>query len=355
MKAITRFINEKAHAWALHRQGEDERSVTLNTRRVYILPTHQGIAFGVLLLAMLLASLNYNNSLGLALTFLLGGLAIVAMHHCHHNMVGLTIRFSAVEPVFAGQRAEFRFALEGRGQHERFQFQLHTDLARPGDDPQLIYSVIGDVPAAESSTLILSVPTHRRGTHALARVGLSTRYPFGLFRAWSWLHMECAALVYPRPAPDAPALPAGAGDSGGRQDEKRGEEDFAGLRAFQEGDSPRHIAWKAYARDEEPRVKQYAGVAVSSTWIDFDTLSEPDPELRLEQLTRQVLDAQAANQPYGLRLPPGVVIAPQLGEAHQERCLAALALCQLTSANATITSTEGLVGEPSSRLAEPAS
>ena len=49
---------------------------------------------------------------------------------------------------------------------------------------------------------------------------------------------------------------------------KRGDEDFAGLRGFQQGDSPRHIAWKAYARDDEPRVKQYAGVAVSSVWLD---------------------------------------------------------------------------------------
>ncbi len=333
MKALSRFINEKAQAWALERQGEDERSVTLTTRRVYILPTRQGLAFGVLLLAMLLASLNYNNSLGLALTFLLGGLAVVAMHHCHHNMVGLSIRFVGVEPVFAEQRAEFRFALEGRGSHERYQFQLYTDVSAPSArEGQTVHTATTDVPETEDCTVVLSVPTRRRGRQALTRVGIATRFPFGLFRAWSWLHMDCAVLVYPRPAEDAPPLPAGAGETGDGLEEHRGEEDFAGLRGFQDGDSPRHIAWKAYARDDEPRVKQYAGIAVSSTWLDYDALSESDPERRLEQLTRQLLDAQAAGNPYGLRLPTGVSIPPDLGAGHQERCLAALALCPIQDA-----------------------
>ncbi len=321
MRAITRFINEKARAWALARQGEDEREVTLTTHRVYILPTRQGIAFSVLLVAMLLASLNYNNSLGLALTFLLAGLALVAMHHCHHNMVGLTVRFRGVESVFAGQRAEFRFSLEGRGRDARMQLQIHTD-ERP-ERPS--YSSYIDVPAGESGDALLPVVTLQRGRQQLTRLGISTRYPLSLFRAWSWLHMDCAVLVYPTPAPDAPRVPTAAGDAGGRRDDRRGEEDFSGLRDFRDGDSPKHIAWKAYARDEAPRTKQYSGLAVSSTWLDYDALHDVDPEVRLQKLTRQVLEAEAEGKPYGLRLP-GATIAPSLGSTHQDRCLRALAL-----------------------------
>ncbi|MEM9386311.1 MAG: DUF58 domain-containing protein [Pseudomonadota bacterium] len=351
MKALTRFINEKAQAWALERQGEDERSVTLNTRRVYILPTGQGLAFGILLLAMLLASLNYNNSLGLALTFTLGGLAVVAMHHCHHNMVGLTIRLVDVEPVFAGQRAEFRFALEGRGRHERYQFQLYTDAKAPDTlEPNTVHSATADVPEEEDRTVILSVPTHRRGRQVLASVGVATRFPFGLFRAWSWLHMDGAVLVYPSPANDAPPYAAGDGDTQGSVNEQRGEEDFAGLRSFQGGDSPRHIAWKAYARDDEPRVKRYAGVAVATTWLDFDALTDPDPERRLEQMTRQVLDAQAAGHPYGLRLPGDVLISPDLSATHQERCLGALAVCTLGATTRIRKVTDAYVGSSAAQV-----
>jgi uncharacterized protein (DUF58 family) len=323
MRVISRFINEKARAWALERSGEDDREVTLTTHRVYILPTRQGLAFSVLLLAMLLASLNYNNSLGLALTFMLGGLAVVAMHHCHHNLVGLTVRFRGVEPVFAGQRAEFRFALQGRGRHPRFQFQLQSDTGI--GEEQWMRSAFVDVSPEDSPDALLPVPTRARGLQPVTRLGIATRYPFGLFRAWSWLHMDCRVVVYPRPATDAPVVLAGEGDSAGVHDDRGGEEDFAGLRAFRSGDSPRHIAWKAYARDEEPRTKQYAGQVLSSTWLDFDALTDPDTERRLEILTRQILEAESSAAPYGLRLP-GSTIQPSLGPAHRDSCLQALAL-----------------------------
>jgi uncharacterized protein (DUF58 family) len=333
MRAVTRFIHEKARTWALERQGEDEREVTLTTHRVYILPTRQGVAFSVLLVAMLLASLNYNNSLGLALTFLLSGLALVAMHHCHHNMVGLTVRFRGVESVFAGQRAEFRFGLEGRGHDARYQIQLHSD-ERPEHPAQSAYI---DIAAGEHGEAVLPIATARRGRQLLTRLGVSTRYPMGLFRAWSWLHMDCAVLVYPTPAPDAPRVPSGDGDSGGRQDERRGEEDFSGLRDFRSGDSPRHIAWKAYARDQEPRTKQYAGLALSATWLDFDSLQDADPEVRLQKLARQVLEAEVEGSPYGLRLP-NATIAPSLGASHQDRCLQALALFEFGTGTAAAAS-----------------
>ena len=43
--------------------------------------------------AMLLGSLNYGASLAFALTFLLAGLALVVMHHCHNNLLGTQLRF----------------------------------------------------------------------------------------------------------------------------------------------------------------------------------------------------------------------------------------------------------------------
>ncbi len=41
-----------------------------------------------LLVAMLIAGLNYNSNLGLAFAFLMVSLALVAMHHCHRNLLG---------------------------------------------------------------------------------------------------------------------------------------------------------------------------------------------------------------------------------------------------------------------------
>ena len=86
------------------RQGPDQLPVSLARRRLYILPTRAGLAFAALLFLMLLAGLNYANSLALLLTFLLGGFALVVMQQCHRNLLGLSVIAVHAPPVFAGVR-----------------------------------------------------------------------------------------------------------------------------------------------------------------------------------------------------------------------------------------------------------
>jgi uncharacterized protein (DUF58 family) len=112
---------------------------------------------------------------------------------------------------------------------------------------------------------------------------------------------------------------------GHRQHDARGEEDFAGLRKYQHGDSPRHVAWKAFARSGQLLSKQFAGADTSSQWFDFDDIPVDDTEQRLSILTRWVVDADRTHEDFGLRLP-GAEFEPAHGEAHRRACLAALAL-----------------------------
>src|SRR6185312_2666054 len=51
-----------------------------------ILPTRRGYAVIATLILMLLTSLNYALSLGLGVTFLLGGLVAAALLHAHRNL-----------------------------------------------------------------------------------------------------------------------------------------------------------------------------------------------------------------------------------------------------------------------------
>ena len=75
--------------------------------------------------AMLLGSLNYGASLGFTLTFLLTGLGLVVMHHCHNNLLGTTIKFFGAAPVFAGERAEFKIAVSNDAAAPRFEIELN--------------------------------------------------------------------------------------------------------------------------------------------------------------------------------------------------------------------------------------
>ena len=314
--SLRKAAQERVRRWARDRQGGDTHITRLQSRRIYILPTGVGLVFALMTFAMLLGSMNYNNNLSCVLTFLLAGLGLVSMHQCQRNLVGLELSFAGVDPVFAGQSAQFRIAITNRSKNSRYHIQLYADS---------IQSDVKDLAPGDSKVFRLAIPTHKRGHSDLERFGIRTLFPFELFRSWAWLHMDLKGLVYPRPAEHAPDPPPTQTAQGHRQHDARGEEDFAGLRKFHEGDSPRHIAWKAYARTGDLFSKQFAGADTSSQWFDFDHVDEDELERRLSVITRWIIDADRTQRDYGVRIP-GSEFPPAHGESHRHLCLESLAL-----------------------------
>ena len=307
---------ERVGRWARKRQGKDPATTRLRPGRVYILPTGVGVVFGIMAFAMLLGSMNYTNNLSFVLTFLLIGIGFVSMHQCQRNLVGLELSFAGTEPVFAGQTMRFGVAVTNHSKSPRYGIRLHREGLQT--EPQ-------DLQPGESRVFVLPVPTEQRGWVTLDRFGVRTLFPFELFRSWAWLHMDIRGLVYPRPAHNPPEPPPTMVAHGHRQHDARGEEDFAGLRKYQAGDSPRHVAWKAFARSGQLLSKQFAGADTSSQWFDFNELPMADAEQRLAVLTRWIIDADRSLEDYGLRMP-GEEFPPTHGEAHRRACLEALAL-----------------------------
>src|ERR1700737_4583774 len=112
------------------RQGPDSLPLTLSRRRLYILPTRAGMGFGLLLILMLVAGLNYANSIALFLTFLLTGFTLVTMHQCHRNLLGAQLVGATAQPTFAQRDGTLSLAFENSGAVARFQI-----AAAVGDAP----------------------------------------------------------------------------------------------------------------------------------------------------------------------------------------------------------------------------
>ena len=301
--------------WIRRRQGLDHLPVRLERRRLYILPTRTGLAFAALLLLMLLAGMNYANSLALFLTFLLGAFALVVMQQCHRNLLGTEVTSCIAPAVFAGSTGAVHVTLASE-----------AGEARPRLEGALAEGALSvtSLPAGGQRRLELPLPAAARGIVRLERVRFATAYPFGLFRAWTWMHTPIEMLVYPRPRGALP-MPGHAGRrSGTRSLPGAGADEWAGLRPFRDGDSPRQVDWKAYAREAPLLVKEYAQGESELRMFDFASLAPRDVETRLSQLARWVVDAEAHGERYGLILP-AVRLAPDRGPAHRHRCLAALA------------------------------
>jgi uncharacterized protein (DUF58 family) len=310
------FMQRRMAAWIRRRQGLDRLPLTLQRRRLYILPTGPGIAFGALLLMMLIAGLNYANSLALLVTFLLAGLALVAMHACHRNLLGLAVAELSSQDSFAGEEAALQLRLANSSAQPRPGIELDTAGQAP---------VTCTAPAAGDTLVTLHLPTPRRGVMPVGRLRIMTTWPFGLFRAWTWLHLSHEIIVYPRPSGRRP-WPLAAGSRSGTAPRASGEADeWATLRAFRDGDSPRQVAWKAYARGAPLLVKEYTASGRAERMFEFDALAGLDTEQRLSQLSGWIVKSAADGERFGLDLPRRRIDLDQ-GQVHRERCLRALAV-----------------------------
>jgi uncharacterized protein (DUF58 family) len=298
------------------RQGMDQLPVSLERRRLYILPTRAGLAFTALLFLMLLAGLNYANSLALFLTFLLTGFALVVMQQCHRNLLGLEAIAAIAPAVFARGTGAVQLTLGNTAavSRARLEAKLPDGALRTADLPPH---------ARQRLELPLAAPA--RGIVRVERVRLSTAHPFGLFRAWTWVHSPITMLVYPHPHGALPMPADSARHAGARPHASAGADEWSGLRPFRDGDSPRQVDWKAYAREAPLLVKEYVQGASELRLFDFAQLAHLDQEARLSQLARWVVDAEAHGERYGLILP-GVQLLADRGPEHRHRCLAALAL-----------------------------
>jgi uncharacterized protein (DUF58 family) len=317
--SLAAAAREQFIRWALRARPPEPEPIVLTQRRVYVLPTRAGLGYGVALIVMLIGAINYNLGLGYALTFLLGGLGVVAILHTFRNLVRLKVSHGRTPPVHAGDMATFHLLLAADGERHAIRLWLPDGAA-----------TTIDVPVGEPADAHLSVAAIGRGWLALPRIGLETRWPLGLIRAWAYAAPDARCLVYPRPAAKAPPLPwTSSRETGKHGGGGRGRDDFAGLREHQPADPPRHIAWKAAARRDEDApllIKQFEGAsAASRLWLDWQALPDVDVEARLSILTCWALEAHGSGFEWGLRLP-GVTLAPGSGQVHLDAALKALAL-----------------------------
>jgi uncharacterized protein (DUF58 family) len=302
-------------AWARRRQGDDRLPVIITTRRVYILPTRAGSAFAALIFVMLVAGLNYANSIALMITFLLAGFGMIAMHLTHRNLVGVGLNAVASVDAFVGEHGRLLLTLENTADTARFA--LDCEVAGSARVPL-------DVPARATARAEVPLALERRGRLIVDRIKLSTAFPFGLCRAWTYVHLRATVLAWPVPRGRREPPPESA--SGGKSPavHRVGDEEWAGLREFRSGDSPRQVAWGAYARGRGLLVKTYQSPAAHQRMFDLAMLSG-ELEPRLEQLSAWIVAAHARGERYGLRLPAQTLPAGR-GIEHRARCLNGLAL-----------------------------
>ena len=286
--------------------------IHLDRRRIYVLPTGFGITFALLLFVMLLGALNYANNPALLLTCLFAAACGASLFAGFRAVNGLELARLAAAECHAGEPLALRLRFETS--------RARASLCLRRDTTETAFSLAAD----GDEEIVFAIPTTTRGWLRPGRLRLSTEYPLGLFRIWSWLNPEAAFLVYPAIETPAPPLPSGAGNKAERTRPGPGDE-ATGLRDYRVSDPPRLVAWKASARHDTLLVRDAERRIEDALVLDDSAISGLDREARLRRLTAWVLAAEAAQREYTLHLS-GQSIGPGLGGAHRHACLRALAL-----------------------------
>ena len=316
-------IRQSISDWIFRATVPEAPPVTLVQRRIFILPTRQGYFFALHAAApaarldqlRALARASCSRSCSRAW-------AGVAMLHTWRNLAHLKLRPGRCDPVFAGETAHFGVTVETPS---RTRFAVA--MRRRDEEPCSPTSTAGDDRRASS----LPAAATRRGRVRCGRLEIFTRYPVGLFHAWSYVDFGLhGASSIRAPIPPPARRPRSRAATTEEGIPVPGDEEFNMLRAYHAGDPPRQIAWKALAREQGLLTKEFNATASRELWLDWD-----------EARGRRPRGAPVGALPLGDRgraprpeLRPAPARAPRSrparGEAHRTRCLEALALFEAT-------------------------
>lgn len=315
--AVKPWFSSRVTRW-LDRRLPAINQISLHRKNIFILPTGPGLLFLVATTLIFVTAINYVLSLAFGLAFLMVSLFILSILHTFRNLQHLSLRGVGAAPVFVGEDAAFVVLLARQANcvHEMLELRF----------PPNAWSQ-ADVLDNEQERVKVFLPSTRRGLLQAPRLTVQTRFPLGLFRAWSNVDLAMSCLVYPRPlAGPLPGL-VGGSTSGKSESVRSGVEDFHGLRAYQAGDSLKQIAWKNLARGQGLKVKQFVDSVDDQMMLDWEMFPGMDHEERLSRLCYWVLTLAQQDIDYGLRLP-GLVLSLGRGDAHRTKLLSALALWQ---------------------------
>ena len=248
-----RWDTRQSKWWAkwMNRKPAGDTHV-LTAHNIYALPTRAGWMMLVTVAVLMLATINYQLSLGYVLIFLLMGAGVVGLFLAYRELTRKRLTLSTAQLLCGKLGEEIDVLIHMGGEDQRLRLRLT-----------------------------------RVGSQFLPCVICETRYPLGLLRLWSVWRLASTVQVEP---PDS--------DSGTRASHSQwtfaanvdaeASPDQSGMktdiRAYRVGDAPRDVLWKTVAKRPD----------TPSNWGVRDWCDEPPDQTlhRSTPITQHHHDAQ---------------------------------------------------------------
>jgi uncharacterized protein (DUF58 family) len=323
-RAIPISVTKRWDRW-LTRRLPPQKYITLSHRSIFILPSGFGLFWMGLIVLLYLFGTNYQNNLVIGLSLLLASVFHTCIIYSYKNLAGLS--FNAMSPpiAYAGDSSPFPIMLTGnaRNKHKdtthqqiclQFKHQRHVRLKHM--EQQSVATVPFEHP--------------KRGYLNPGRIKVSSNFPLGLCRAWSYVDLDIHHVIFAKPEASDIVLSSQVSDSDSQYEHGKlrpGVDDYKGLRAYVPGESLKQVAWKQWAQDKGMLSKEFAEPEGLPVWLTLANTNGKDIEQQLSRLAWQVDKLSQKQQIFGLLLGQ-TVINQHTGEAHRIACQTAIATYQ---------------------------
>lgn len=308
------YQSVRVQRW-LRRRLPSLPQVILNQKRIFIFLSAEGALYSVLLFIVFIAGVNYANNLVLGFCFFLGSVLVVTIHHTYAHLSGLQLEMVDALDSAAGSSAQYRIKIAPTGRRPHRQIRIEWV-----DQVQQIDTL------SAGQVLVFQLPTPQRGRFVPPQLKVSTIYPLGILRAWSYVYFEVPVWVSPQPIA-CELLEQGA--SFAAEDEQsleriRGQDEFEELKSFIPGESMARISWAHLARGQGLLSKHFSDPRGQQQMLDYQRMPLASHEMRLSYLAYWVKQFAVQHVAFGLRLPQ-IELPVGMGDQHVHAALRLLA------------------------------
>ncbi|MES2217991.1 MAG: hypothetical protein V4501_06235 [Pseudomonadota bacterium] len=290
---------------------------TLDSHNLYILPSKFGWAYGVVVITTLVGAVNSQINTIFLMTFLLAIIGMISALEAHANLKDLSFKFIVIKDSQQGIPVKITLFIQA---NRKRRFGVEFQIA---SQPKTRLEKI----PLEGIEFIVPVETPMRGRFLLPPITISSLFPFGIFRVWSYLYFEEHYYVYPQPInPGFWPSPYHVDDI--KQKHVSGDEEFYDLKQVENPwMEPKLIHWRIAAKGQGWFHKTMHSNEVDYWLFKLNDLPSRDIEFKLQNLSYWLQAAETNGMVYGLELKTAETKFAR-GHEHLEHCLRQLALYQ---------------------------
>ena len=345
---LSNGLRNRAKHWIIKRFPTAKR-FHVRHQSLFIMPTKFGALYLLATLIIFILGTNYQNNPILLLSYFLFFMFMWSLHACFINLNNTQFEISSVTNGFAGEYIHLNASFSKDQQtlwphqltfwHE--STQLHCEILE------------ADSSRTEGTSFQVTLPAVRRGYHELPMLKVKTEYPFGLIKAWSFLHFDESYWVYPKPKPtawqfsditiqandiDVNDLDLLDGDEQLAKNNEGEERQFDGLKSYSPGAPMSQVAWKQFAKQvgDDLLLKDFVEEHKRPIALTLQSIQSDGLEKKLSGLTHAILQLKNDQHPFVLTLSGykqpvttnvfnGSASSPSQQDAQIESCLQQLA------------------------------